>query len=75
MQRAAKLLIQASEIMFGDAKGNSDVENRKMFMVHSSSEGIPIQCVITLSETLRVMDDYLKQRKVLEMFCVAVFKM
>lgn len=62
MQRAARHLVQSSEILFVDATSNCDVQNHKLyfFATQSPAGGIPLGCIITNSQKASIFDCALK---------------
>ncbi|KAJ8961314.1 hypothetical protein NQ314_005963 [Rhamnusium bicolor] len=62
MQRAARHLVQSSEILFVDATSNCDVQNHQLyfFATQSPAGGIPLGCIITNSQKASIFDCALK---------------
>ncbi|KAK5641384.1 hypothetical protein RI129_009931 [Pyrocoelia pectoralis] len=58
MQRVARCLVQASEVLFVDATSNCDVQNHKLyfFATHSPAGAIPVGCIISSSQKLDVFN-------------------
>ncbi|KAK5646086.1 hypothetical protein RI129_004550 [Pyrocoelia pectoralis] len=58
MQRVARCLVQASEVLFVDATSNCDVQNHKLyfFATHSPAGGIPVGCIISSSQKVDVFN-------------------
>ncbi|KAK5650363.1 hypothetical protein RI129_001392 [Pyrocoelia pectoralis] len=58
MQRVARCLVQASEVLFVDATSNCDVQNHQLyfFATHSPAGGIPVGCIISSSQKVDVFN-------------------